>query len=239
MPAYKISQDGVQMLRKRFLIRLSIVLLIAGAAAWVVFASPYTQFFRQDGSWTLAWPVFFIALAFGQIMNARERYASRKSLVVTFDGERLHREMSEHDDFEIPVSDLRSVVKMDDGTIIVRGKGDWDVIRIPPYLENRHQLEADLIWLQPAGADVRQPVLERIAPFLDITLFVFFMAARFAFTNGLILFFMAGYVIAGGLRIYYLNKSKEVSHRDRKSSLAIGFALLFFGYQDIVRILDL
>ncbi len=140
MKEYKISEKGIQILLKKYYLRIIIVLPICLTLIflWSFWKKPI------ENCLFILITTLFIAVPFAIHIAIQNQIKELQSYLLTTTDTSIKRELRNIPKIDIALQDIKSIIKFQNGGISITGKDIQDVIFIPAHMNNAEEIETYL-----------------------------------------------------------------------------------------------
>jgi uncharacterized BrkB/YihY/UPF0761 family membrane protein len=227
MQQFKISQANLAKMRKKMLIRLVPLPLIAVAIA-IVTSTINSKSADVDLTFIVLpalLPLLFFVFSIYRIVRRQRQLF--ESYTLTFETNLVTREQINTPTISIYYNDIKEVNKNKNGTFTIKSKNPQDVINVPVQIENYNELEQllnDIILI----TENREPLLKKLAAFTPLIILGLLITVNVVQNKIAVAVCGTAFVALSSWCVYYLVTNKNIDSKNKRKLLLslIGLSVL-------------
>jgi hypothetical protein len=230
---YVIEETGFKKIKKQTVLRSVI------SAAFVMVALVCFDIFGPAGntfdSTTLLFvlPVTSIMIGFSIYRGLKRKKALTDSFVVTVTQDMVKRDQFNTPSVSIPLDEIKEIVRLRSGTLVITGKSKWERICVPAQVDRYDQLEASLNNIRPITAKKSFDIPQKYAVLISLAI-IASLGYVYVGTNKIILGIL-GPIVLGAIvySFYTFRKNKNIDSKSKRTSwwlLVVGASVAFVLY---------
>lgn len=230
MKTYKISDSGLDLLKRKSIIRsLPFFLIAIGVSILLTQYGPNADNQSTEGN-EFIYPIMTLLLGAAIVMAYRRNGKLLESFEIAIDDEGIKRTQDKTPEIYLSKEDIQAAYALKEGGIKLQGKSKTSFILIPPLMEEKEELSQKIqAWmeLEPLPeSSLRQKLSRLLAiPFIGSMLLVFLADNKMLV--GIAGAFFVGFAIWSMLEI---RRSQHLDKRVKKAAwwmLLLIFSVLF------------
>ena len=236
MQVFKIRHDGFKEIRKKILLRIIPLLIIAGAVGITISTINSKQKENDVNVLPIVIPMVALALGFGIYRGVNRQKALFESYKLTITNNLVTREQLNTPTISIYFNNIKEIAKHKNGSFTVRGNEVGDLIGLPVQIENILQLETILQQIQPIIVKDKVSFLDKY-PSLTGLVTIALMLCVYTINNKIIVVFTGSSLVA--LLIWSFIKIRGSNNVDNKTKQSVWWVLLVLASVILVMIFKL
>jgi peptidoglycan/LPS O-acetylase OafA/YrhL len=216
MQVFKIRPAGFTEIRKKLLLKIIPITLIAVAAG--IFISSRNSP-AGPNIYPFLIPFLALVLFFAVYRAVNRQKALYDSYTLTFEHDLVKREQLNTPTIDIPFSDIRSVKKLANGSFLVQGKNHGDKIIIPVQIDDYAAVESMLNQVAGVETITGKPAFQKYQGIFTL-LVVGSMVCVFTVTNKVIVTLSGAVVLAVMIWGFIeVRRNKNIDAKTKRASL--------------------
>lgn len=220
---FKIREGGFKEIQKMILAKAIPFCILAGGVG--VFITQY----NNNGDYSnlkFLIPLFVCILFFSFFKGIKKQKNLFESYTLTITENEIIREQTDTAAINIPLTDIKSIVKSPKGHFTIKGKSSLNAVGIPSQIEHPEEVERILGEIKPIEYPNQTPFLEKYKmPILIafITIFASFYVSENKWIIGITGIILT---VSLGFSFYIIRMSKNIDNKIKRASWSTIFVLL-------------
>lgn len=220
---YQIKENGFDEIKKKIILRVVPIALIAMIGGLTI--NHFTTNGQSSNMNVLPFliPFIIVIMALGIRKAVKRQKDIFNSYKLIIDNQKIIRQQHLTPDIEIPLEEIKEIIKNKNGTFIIKGEKLSNTISIPSQLEKIDEVEVKLAEITKIIQNDKKPFLQRffwVIPILTVGLLMIVYISE----NKILVGFSTIVLILGA--IYSLISTQRSKHVDSKTKKGIWFIIL-------------
>ena len=219
MPKFKLRPEGFAAVKKKIVLRFTVILVLAMVLVVVVDQNGAGRYGRNANDWFFTGLVVAILGSLAIWRALKYQLVLYTSYTIAIENNSITRLQQNTPAITIFFSEVTGITKSTDGTLTVKGTKPGDIIYIPPTVENKADIELLLKKIAPIGQ--RVPLVQRYS--LLVTVAFFTLMACLYIVNNKAVVGISGTVVSAVLAwgMYHLQSSRNFDARLKRTTLSL------------------
>lgn len=220
MPHFKLSPEGFATVKKRSLIRFTIIFIIYASASLLIVIQRGKI---DDDTNFVVGALLLLGLLVVFTFSFRRSKKQVKELYFSYtiiiDGATITRLQQNTHTVTIPYAGITSISKLANGKLVINGSNRGDVIYIPPALEGLEELEGILEGIQPISQKSKLPFVQQYNLFISLIVGALMICVYVV--NNKIIVGVSGLIVSLVLiwGLYDMQHNKNIDKKTRRNML--------------------